>query len=67
MIGTLDDIPKMTDWRACCREDLVGAALLELKEKHNINREGLFIQTKYLCTWIIVYFLCLTPSIGLLQ
>ena len=67
MIGTLDDTPKITDWRPYRREDLVGAALLELKEKHDINREGLFIQTKYLCTWIIVYFFCLTPSIGLLQ
>ncbi|CAA7260657.1 unnamed protein product [Cyclocybe aegerita] len=29
------------------REDLVGAALLELQEKHNIKREDLFLQTKY--------------------
>ncbi|KAF9526562.1 Aldo/keto reductase [Crepidotus variabilis] len=29
------------------REDLVGEALLELKEKHNVNRESLWLQTKY--------------------
>ncbi|KAF9050186.1 NADP-dependent oxidoreductase domain-containing protein [Panaeolus papilionaceus] len=29
------------------REDLVGAALLELKAKHNIKREDIFLQTKY--------------------
>ncbi len=56
MIGTLDDVLKITDGRAYCREDLVGAALLQLKEKHNINREDLFIQTKYLYTWTTVHF-----------
>ncbi|KAF8971226.1 NADP-dependent oxidoreductase domain-containing protein [Flammula alnicola] len=29
------------------REDLVGAALLQLQEKHNVKREDLFLQTKY--------------------
>ncbi|KAF8800206.1 Aldo/keto reductase [Phlegmacium glaucopus] len=29
------------------REDLVGAALLELRQNHNINRQDLFLQTKF--------------------
>jgi len=29
------------------REDLVGEALVQLQEKHNIKREDLFLQTKY--------------------
>jgi len=31
---------------ALVSEDLVGAALLELQQNHNIHRQDLFLQTK---------------------
>lgn len=35
------------------REDLVGQALQTLQEKHNIQRQDLFLQTKYSQTPLI--------------